>query len=189
MSRTGVLTGRGSDFIVIDDPLKPDEALSETRRKSVNEWFDHTLYSRLNDKRIIIIMQRLHEDDLVGHVLEQEDWDLVRLPAIAEEDECHRIMSTSRTRTVSRRIGEALHPEHEPLDVLENLRRTVGEFNFAGQYQQQPAPLGGGLVKLEWFKAYTPGDEPGKFDRIVQSWDTANKNTESETALVKVLFM
>ena len=68
----GVLTGRGADFIIIDDPLKPDEALSEVQRNAVNNWFDHTLISRLNDKRngcIILIMQRLHEDDLVGHVL------------------------------------------------------------------------------------------------------------------------
>jgi len=67
----GVLTGRGADFIVIDDPLKPDEALSETQRKSVNDWYDHSLITRLNDKKsgcVILIMQRLHEDDLVGHV-------------------------------------------------------------------------------------------------------------------------
>src|SRR3984957_13325634 len=64
----GVLTGRGADFIIIDDPLKPEEALSETQRRTVNEWFSHTLYSRLNDKSkgcIIIVMQRLHQDDLV----------------------------------------------------------------------------------------------------------------------------
>jgi hypothetical protein len=69
----GVLTGRGADFIIIDDPLKPDEALSEVQRRNVNDWYDHTLISRLNDKRtgcIILIMQRLHEDDLVGHVLQ-----------------------------------------------------------------------------------------------------------------------
>jgi len=69
----GVLTGRGSDFIIVDDPQKPDEALSEIRRKSVNDWYDNTLLSRLNSKEtgvIIIVMQRLHEDDLVGHVLE-----------------------------------------------------------------------------------------------------------------------
>ena len=65
----GALTGRGADYIVIDDPLKPEEALSDTQRKTSNEWFDHTLYSRLNDKqngRILLIMQRLHEDDLRG---------------------------------------------------------------------------------------------------------------------------
>jgi len=76
----GVLTGRGADFIVIDDPLKPEEALSETQRNTANSWYDGTLYSRLNDKQrgcIIIIMQRLHEDDLVGHVLGQEPWKLV----------------------------------------------------------------------------------------------------------------
>jgi hypothetical protein len=124
----GVLTGRGADFIIVDDPLKPDEALSETQRKAVNDWFDHTVYSRLNDKRtgcIIIIMQRLHEDDLVGHVLEQENWEHVRLPAIAQEDETHVIESPFRTRTVFRRAGEALHPERESLTVLEKLRRTI----------------------------------------------------------------
>jgi predicted phage terminase large subunit-like protein len=177
----GVLTGRGGDFLIIDDPLKPDEALSETQRQAVNDWYDHTLISRLNDKRtgcIILIMQRLHEDDLVGHVVEQESWEWVRLPAIAEKDEIHEIVSPVRTRTVLRRAGEALHPEREPLEVLENLRRTVGEYNFAGQYQQEPSPLGGGMVKAEWFGSYVPGEEPGRFDQVIQSWDTANKSTE-----------
>jgi predicted phage terminase large subunit-like protein len=177
----GVLTGRGADFVIIDDPLKPDEALSESQRTAVNEWFDHTLYSRLNDKQtgcIIIIMQRLHEDDLVGHVLEQESWDLVRLPAIAEEDETHVIRSPYRTWMARRKAGEALHAEREPLSVLEHLRRTLGEYNFAGQYQQSPGPLGGGMVKFEWFKGYVPGQQPAKFDITIQSWDTANKSTE-----------
>ncbi|MFY9842932.1 MAG: phage terminase large subunit [Terriglobales bacterium] len=177
----GVLTGRGADFIIIDDPLKPDEAVSRTQRQAVNDWYDHTLYTRLNDKRtgcIIIIMQRLHEDDLVGHVMEQEQWEQVRLPAIAEEDETHEIESLGRTRTVRRRAGEALHPEREPLEVLENLRQTMGEYNFAGQYQQEPAPLGGGMVKAEWFRSYVPGEEPSRFDQIIQSWDTANKSAE-----------
>jgi predicted phage terminase large subunit-like protein len=177
----GVLTGRGADFIIIDDPLKPDEALSETQRKAVNDWFDHTLYSRLNDKRtgcIIIIMQRLHQDDLVGRVLEQEHWDQVRLPAIAEDNETHIIESRYQTREFHRAAGEALHPEREPVALLKHLRQTLGEYNFAGQYQQQPAPLGGGMVKAQWFRSYVPGEEPSKFDLIFQSWDTANKSTE-----------
>src|SRR5579872_7290686 len=90
----GVLTGRGADFIIIDDPLKPDEAVSDVRRKAVNDWFDQSLVSRLNDKRqgcIVLIMQRLHEDDLVGHVLEQGGWKLLRFPAIAEEHELYTI--------------------------------------------------------------------------------------------------
>jgi hypothetical protein len=86
----GVLTGRGGDIIIIDDPLKPEEALSPDQRQAANEWYDHTLYSRLNDTRrgaIILVMHRLHEDDLTGYVTAQEDWEIARFPAIAEEDE------------------------------------------------------------------------------------------------------
>ena len=180
-STGGVLTGRGADIIIIDDPLKPEEALSDAQRKAANEWYDHTLYSRLNDKRrgaIVIVMQRLHEDDLVGHVLAQEPWEVVRFPAIAEADEVHEVGTIVGSRYFMRRRGEALHPDREPLDTLDRLRRTIGEYNFAGQYQQSPAPLGGGLVKAVWFKRYREDELPERFDRIVQSWDTANKATE-----------
>src|SRR6201982_1426033 len=180
-SNGGVLTGRGADIILIDDPLKPEEALSDTQRRAANEWFSHTLYSRVNDKRngaIVIIMQRLHEDDLVGHVLGQEEWEIIRFPAIAETDEVHEIETVFGARSFARRCGDALHLEREPLDVLDRIRRTIGEYNFAGQYQQSPAPLGGGLVKAEWFKRYRENERPERFERIVQSWDTANKATE-----------
>jgi hypothetical protein len=144
----GVLTGRGADLIVIDDPIKPEEAMSESLRRSVNAWFDNTLFSRLNDKRngcIILIMQRLHEDDLVGHVLEQEPWEVLCFPAIAEHDE-EFVIDTAfggRARHV-RSAGEPLHPERESPETLARIRRTVGEYNFASQYQQVPVPLGGG---------------------------------------------
>jgi hypothetical protein len=176
-----VLTGRGADIIVIDDPLKPEEALSQTQRQAANQWFDHTLYSRLNDKRkgaIVLIMHRLHEDDLVGHVLAQEPWEVVRFPAIAEEDETHLIEGYLETRCVTRTYGEALHPERESIAMLEQIRHTIGEYNFAGQYQQAPAPQGGGMVKAAWFRTYMPNERPAEFDRIVQSWDTANKASE-----------
>ena len=161
--------------------MKPEEALSKAQRQACNEWFDHTLYSRLNDKRngvIVIIMQRLHEDDLVGHVLAQEAWEVLSFPAIAETDEVHRIETIWGPRCFRRRQGEALHPEREPLETLEHIRQTIGEYNFAGQYQQSPAPLGGGLVKADWFKRYRENDLPERFERVVQSWDTANKVTE-----------
>jgi len=180
-STGGVLTGRGADLILIDDPSKPEEALSDTRRNATNEWFLNTLYSRLNDKcrgAIVIIMQRLHEDDLVGHVLGQEPWEVVSFPAIAEADEQHDIETIWGTQCFGRRQGEALHPAREPLATLDRIRCTIGEYNFAGQYQQSPAPLGGGLVKAEWFRRYKERDRPERFERIVQSWDTANKATE-----------
>ena len=97
-------------------------------------------------------MQRLHEDDLVGRVLAQEQWQVLSFPAIAEVDEVHEIETILGPRRFTRRQGEALHPDREPLEVLDRIRRTIGEYNFAGQYQQSPAPLGGGLVKAEWFK-------------------------------------
>src|SRR5689334_6947202 len=130
----GVLTGRGADLIVIDDPLKPEEALSQTQRQAANDWFDHTLYSRLNDKlagAILLIMHRLHEDDLTGHVLAQEAWDVVRLPAIAEEDEALLVDTALGPQHFARRRGAALHAEREPDAVLAHLRRTIGEYNFA----------------------------------------------------------
>src|SRR6202035_1677762 len=121
-SNGGVLTGRGADIILIDDPLKPEEALSDARRQATNEWYDHTLYSRQNDKRhgaIVVIMQRLHEDDLVGHVLGQEPWEVLSFPAIAEVDEIHEIETIWGPRCFARRQGEALHLGREPLEILE----------------------------------------------------------------------
>jgi predicted phage terminase large subunit-like protein len=177
----GVLTGRGGDVIIIDDPLKPDEAFSESQRRNCNQWHDHTLRSRLNDKQkgcIILIMQRLHEDDLVGHVLSQEDWEVVRLPAIAEEDEKQVIETVLGRLEFIRRAGEVLHSERESKDTLDGILRTIGSYNFAGQYQQTPAPFGGGLIKEAWLNRYGPAELPTSFDQILQSWDTANKAAE-----------
>jgi hypothetical protein len=111
-------------------------------------------------------------------VLAQEPWEVVCFPAIAEEDELHEIETMLGTRTFIRRRSEALHPEREPLETLGRIRSTIGEYNSAGQYQQALAPLGGGLVNKEWFKSCSTTELPKTFDRVVQSWDTANKATE-----------
>jgi len=177
----GTFTGRGADFIIIDDATKTEDALSAPRRGSTNMWLDNTVLSRLNDKvngGIAIIMQRQHQDDLVGHVLEQGHWDVLALPAIAIADETHVIESAFGSRRHTRRAGEVLHLEREPLEKLQEIRRNMGEFTFSAQYQQMPIPLEGAIVKTEWLKYYRPGEEPARFDRIVQSWDTANKAEE-----------
>jgi len=126
----------------------------------------------------VLIMHRLHEDDLVGHVLGQDDWEVVRFPALAETDEIWEVETVWGPRRFTRLPGEALHPAREPREMLEQIRRTIGEYNFAGQYQQAPAPLGGGLVKPAWFRQYRSSELPPSFDRVVQSWDTANKASE-----------
>jgi predicted phage terminase large subunit-like protein len=177
----GSLTGRGGDFIIVDDPLKADEALSDSRRDAVNGWFDSAVLNRLNSQRtgcIILIMQRLHEDDLVGHVQKTDNWRLLKFPAIAEEDESYTIERPSGKHRFERQAGTPLQPDRDSLETLIRLRNTLGEYNFAGQYQQSPAPLGGGIIKRAWFKSYTPADSPEKFERIFQSWDTANKASE-----------
>ena len=177
----GILTGRGADIIIIDDAMKPDDALSEVRRTAANEWFDNTVQSRLNNKEegaIVIIMQRLHQDDLVGHVLEQESWDVLSLAAIAPEDETYTLESALGHRTIVRTAGAALHPERESVSRLKQLKESMGEYNFESQYQQNPMPKGGAMVKTSWLRFYGPNDKPSRFSTIVQSWDTANKVSE-----------
>jgi predicted phage terminase large subunit-like protein len=105
-------------------------------------------------------------------------WDHLVLPAIAEQNEGSEYSSILGTRWVGRKAGDALHPEREPLETLEEIRRNIGEYNFAGQYQQAPAPREGGLVKRGWFQSYSPAERPPKFDLMLQSWDTASKTTE-----------
>lgn len=178
VSTGGSITGRGADVLIIDDPIKPDEALSDTVRKNTNNWFDGTAYTRLDSKHegaIIIIMQRLHLDDLVGHVLERGGWDLVSLPAIAEDDMTYEYERLGRKVKTVRKAGTPLHGERESLETLAGIRANLGEFAFACQYQQSPVPLGGGLIKDEWIHYYRPDELPTNFEMIVQSWDTASK--------------
>ena len=159
----GVLTGRGGDIIILDDPLKPDDAMSETKRTAVNDWYDNSLLSRLNNKEqgvIIIVMQRLHQDDLVGHVLKKgAGWEVLSFPAIAEEDEAIEFEDAFGKHVFRRKQGEALHPERESLATLAAMKRSIGEYNFSSQYQQRPIPPGGAIVKLNWLQYYVPGTE------------------------------
>jgi predicted phage terminase large subunit-like protein len=177
----GGFTGRGGDVIVIDDPLKADEALSDARRESVNEWFNNTLRSRLNKQvegAIVIIMQRLHADDLVTHVQKTEDWRVLSFAAIAEEDESYEIRSPYQNSRFRRKEGEALQPSLTPIATLKALRKAMTSYHFAAQYQQNPEPPEGHIVKREWLKFYTPDERPADFGTILQSWDTAVKDTE-----------
>ncbi len=174
----GTLTGRGGNLLIIDDSLKADDATSDTALNNANEWFGNTVSSRLNNKvtdPIIVIQQRLHENDLVGFLLDTGEWKHLNLPAIAEEHETIRI---AKHALHERLIGDVLHPARESKETLDELQRSLGSYNFAAQYQQRPAPLGGGIVKWEWFKSYekVPDKEAG--DLIVQSWDTASKAEE-----------
>jgi predicted phage terminase large subunit-like protein len=171
----GTLTGRGGNLIIVDDPIKPDDAFSATRRAAVNDWFNRTLYSRLDDKRldvIVLVMQRLHLEDLAGYVQQNEPWRELRLPAIAETEQTIRI---GADETCTRVPGEVLHEAREPRSVLDQLKTTLGNFNFSAQYQQSPIPLEGEIVRWSWFRFYDELPPRAPEDQIVQSWDTASK--------------
>lgn len=177
----GVLTGRGANLIIIDDPLKPEDALSEPKRQDVNNWFDSTLLSRLNDKAtgcIIVIMQRLHQDDLVGHILTQDDWTVVSFPAIAETDEQVTFETIFGPRSFRRVSGEALHPARESATRLRVTQEQIGTYNFSSQYQQNPIPVGGAIVKTHWLMTYEaiPAEENIKYR--LMSCDTAVKTKD-----------
>ena len=165
-------------MLIIDDPIKAEDALSDARRSFVNDWFSSTAYSRLDSKRddvIILIMQRLHLDDLAGYVMQNEPWVHLNLPAIAEVEE--RIQIGSKEYHV-RRVGDLLHEARENRDVLDRIRARVGGFNFSAQYQQRPVPLQGEIVRWGWFKFYDEAPVRERRDQIVQSWDTASKAEE-----------
>jgi predicted phage terminase large subunit-like protein len=170
----GTLTGRGGNYIIVDDPIKPEDARSNAHRTSTNQWFDHTVYSRFDnpaDGVLIIVMQRVHLDDLVGHVTEKEHWEQICFPAIATEDELYTL---HRDVDVGRKVGEALDPERISLKELAQIKRNIGSFAFESQYQQQPVPEAGNIIKREWFQTHDELPLPkGYDDRVIQSWDTA----------------
>jgi hypothetical protein len=174
----GTLTGLGGNLIIIDDPVKPGEAMSEAVRTRVVEWYRSTLLSRADDKksaRIVLVMQRVHQDDLAGYLQEQGGFEVLNLPAIAQRDETYFL---GDGRTYDRQKGELLHPEHEPAHVLAELKREMGPIAFSAQYQQSPIPPGGAIIKRKWL---TPYDEIGRQsgDRIIMSWDIALSEAET----------
>jgi predicted phage terminase large subunit-like protein len=173
-SVSGVLTGLGGDCFIIDDPQKPADA--QPLRDSLNGWFSNTLMSRLDNKEtgaIIVVMQRVHLNDLTGYLIENSDgWTMLNLAAIAEEDERIPI---GEQRYHRRRAGEALHPEHESLATLELLRRELGSEVFAAQYQQSPVPPGGAMLRRQWLRYYDVLPERTYRTKVIQSWDCAAK--------------
>ena len=145
------VTGRGADILIIDDPLKDrEEAESETRRETVWNWYTSTAYTRLQGMRAEILVQtRWHEDDLAGRLLEAEakggkKWEKLILPAIMSN-------------------GGALWPDQFPINVLHEIKQTIGPRDWSALYQQEPAPDEGTYFQRHWFERHTKIDEPHHF--------------------------
>ena len=172
----GPLTGRGGEIIIIDDPIDALAAHSQTAREHLLDWYRHKLLSRTFDDKqngsIVIVMQRLHEDDLVCVLLRGSDeWTVVNLPAIAEAD---RADPDRQWQLHYRRTDEVLHPEREQKAVLDLLRAQLGAAPFAAQYQQRPVSPGGVMIKRDWLQRYDRLPTPPS-PYILQSWDVASK--------------
>jgi len=146
----GPITGRGANIFIIDDPIKNrEEADSEVMREKIWNWYLSTAYTRLEkDGAVVIIATRWHMDDLVGRILKQEqeggeEWYLISFPAIAEEDEEFR------------KTGEALWSQKYDLIALENIKKTIGPYEWASLYQQKPILTESQEFKREWIQTRT----------------------------------
>jgi predicted phage terminase large subunit-like protein len=179
VSIAGPVLGRGADLIIGDDPMSPVSALSEaTRTREINLWMG-SHRSRLNNKlegAIILVMQRLHEQDLVGHVRGSEDWDQLVIPAISPEAKRY-LVGPGAADFYDRAAEEVLHPDREPREVLDATRRALGSLTFSAQYLQDPIPPGGNVIKRSWLRFYD--EPPSEFDRVIASWDTASTLAET----------
>jgi len=176
----GPITGRGAKVAIIDDPFKgPEDSHSPTQRQKVINWYKSVLRTRLAPGGAIIVMHtRWHEEDLVGYLLngdggddesDRENWVVINLPAIAEEDD-----------PLGRELGEPLWPERFPLEELNKLRRAAGSYYWAALYQQRPSPEGGGMLRRNWWKFYRVAP---RFEEMIQTWDCAFKD-EGDTSYV-----
>lgn len=182
----GTLTGEGGNFLIVDDPINAAHAYSETMRDTVHHWFDQSFCTRLNDKKsgvIVVVMQRLHIDDLAGHLIEKGGWEHLALPAMAMRTTVWQRGNTHRTM----KEGDLLHAEREDVATLGRIRQELGAAAFAAQYQQQPLSEEGGMVRAGWLKRYAA--LPENVIRIVQSWDTAHKAARHNDASACATFV
>ena len=181
----GSVTGEGGDFLVLDDPHKPDEVGSDVLRARTVDWHDSTWTTRLNDAATgvqVIVMQRLHEADLTGHVLERGGFEHLCLPA--EHELSHPFHWPDDPRTEP---GEVLWPKWgEP--YLAEKQVELGSYGYAGQYQQRPSPAGGGIFRRDWWRIYLPGELPAP-RMLVASWDMTFKDSDGSDYVVGQLWL
>lgn len=171
----GTATGEGGDILIIDDPHNPTQINSYKMRSKVIEWFEQTFVTRLNDKSkgaIVLVMQRLHEDDLSAQLLSNGEWTLVKIAAIAGKDTFYKI---GKNKYEYKR-GELLNIKRDKLEFLSNIEKEIGARNYAAQFLQKPLPSSFSLLTLEDISFYE--ELPDSFDYYVQSWDTAIKISE-----------
>jgi predicted phage terminase large subunit-like protein len=172
-SPRGPATGFGADTVIIDDINKASDGVSAMRLRSANRWIDTTLLSRLNNQntgKILMIQQRLHENDATGHVLKKKGWRIVSIPAISRADMDYQHDNGIYTF----KEGELLHPERYSRETLDDIRKNEGIHVFESQYQQRPLPENGELIDITKFVRYESPPIRREEDILAISWDIAH---------------
>ena len=171
----GSATGEGGDFLIIDDPHNPTQINSLKMRSRVIEWFEQTFVTRLNDKNkgsIVLVMQRLHADDLSAHLKSSGNWEILKIPAIAPENIEYKTPKFYKLY----QEGELLNSLRDKKEFLHNLEQEIGSRNYAAQFLQEPLPASYNLLSPDDIHCFEK--LPEKFDFFVHSWDTAIKISE-----------
>ena len=189
-STGGTITGMGGDIIVIDDPQNPQLARSEVERENANRFFNETLRSRLNnpDKGVfIVIMQRLHENDLTGMLLSKEpnNWEHICLPAELSDN----VLPIELKKFY---VDGLLFPQRLSKSVLDGFKTGLGSYGYSGQYSQLPSPSEGGIFKGQWFNIIKQLPAGLLMDSLKWDYylDTAytNKQENDATAMLACAF-
>lgn len=176
----GMATGEGGDRLVIDDPHNIKNITSETSREAVIQWWQTVMPTRLNNPKKsskVIIMQRSHDQDLVGHIRSTAAGDYVWLVLPAEFEPQTRCKTLLGFEDPRKHEGELLWPERFNAETLGTLKRELGSYAYAAQFQQRPSPMEGGILKRAWWQYYIT--RPTDFDFIFQSWDLAFKDLKT----------
>jgi predicted phage terminase large subunit-like protein len=177
----GSATGEGGDFLLVDDAHNVSEVQSDAVRKATLDWYDTVFATRANDparSARVVIGQKVHEDDLAAHLLQQGGWTHLNLPAQFEGDRRKTVIGWSDPRTTE---GELLWPMRFGETEITEARRTLGAFAFSAQYQQRPAPAEGGIVRKAWWRFYR---ELPKLDSMILSLDCTFKGTSDADYVV-----
>ncbi|MDU8913320.1 phage terminase large subunit [Aestuariicoccus sp. MJ-SS9] len=172
-SMQGTMTGKGGDIVVIDDPMKAQDTHSQAARDAAFEVYQNTIATRLDNPKtgtIVVVGQRLHEDDLLGRLKQSGAWEVLSWPALALDEQPFDLGDGMEYR---RQRGEPLDPDRFGLDEYAKIRSEIGHLAYEAEYQQLPVLPGGNLIKLEWFGAYDKARPRAQYEAVVQSWDTA----------------
>ena len=179
----GTVTGQGGDFLIVDDPLSPQMANSATERENANEWYRTTFYSRLNSPKIgvrIIIMQRVHEDDLSGFLLDREtrlNYTHICIPATIDSNN----IKPKKLEDFYDENG-LFWEERFGQDVLDDYKKALGSYGYAGQLMQTPTPLDSGMIREEWF-TIDKYRQDGIVNFVIDPAYTANQKNDPSALL------